>query len=273
MQFDKGYISRTWSPIADMKCELEDRSSHLREEAVERRDMLPLLEKVAQSPSVAIIAEDVESEALAAWWSPAPRRLTSRGQGPGFGDRRKAMLGDIAILTAGSSSARTRSELENVTSTSLEVQDGQGEKENTTIVGGAGRRPTSEARRADSHADGQTERSTTRRSSATLASSSRRAIIRVGVRPRRHEAEEARVEDACTPPALRSKRVSCRAASLACGHSVSTVAESSRAIEGRRRDRGRALESRSARSRRIRQDGAVLPMKSCSGARIGEHRL
>src|SRR5438093_1957238 len=106
MQFDKGYISPYFiKNPQDMKCELEDPLILIYEKKLSNvRDMLPLLEKVAQSARpLLIIAEDVESEALAVL---VVNRL--RGglnvcavKAPGFGDRRKAILGDIAVLTKG----------------------------------------------------------------------------------------------------------------------------------------------------------------------------
>src|SRR5207244_11931804 len=106
MQFDKGYVSPYFvSNPQDMTCEFEDALILIYEKKLSNvRDMLPLLEKVAQAAKpLLIIAEDVESEALAAL---VVNRLRSGLQicavkAPGFGDRRKALLGDIAVLTAG----------------------------------------------------------------------------------------------------------------------------------------------------------------------------
>src|SRR2546428_8166170 len=105
-QFDKAYLSPYFvTNPTEMKCELEDPYILIFEKKLSNvRDMLPLLEKVAQAAKpLLIIAEDVESEALAAL-------VVNRFPGilnvcavkaPGFGDRRKAMLGDIAVLTGG----------------------------------------------------------------------------------------------------------------------------------------------------------------------------
>src|SRR5438552_605500 len=106
MQFDKGYISPYFiTNPTEMEAELEDAYILIHEKKLSNvRDMLPLLEKVAQAGKpLLIIAEDVESEALAAL---VVNRLRGVLQvcaikAPGFGDRRKAMLGDIAILTGG----------------------------------------------------------------------------------------------------------------------------------------------------------------------------
>src|SRR5438067_1100736 len=106
MQFDKGYISPYFvTNTQDMKAELEDCYILIYEKKLSNvRDMLPLLEKVAQAGKpLLIIAEDVESEALAALVVNRLRGVLQvcAVKAPGFGDRRKAILGDIAVLTAG----------------------------------------------------------------------------------------------------------------------------------------------------------------------------
>ncbi len=105
MQFDKGYISPYFVTTQDMTCELEDPYILIYEKKLSNvRDMLPLLEKVAQAAKpLLIIAEDVESEALAALVVNKLRGVLQvcAVKAPGFGDRRKAMLGDIAVLTGG----------------------------------------------------------------------------------------------------------------------------------------------------------------------------
>src|SRR5437588_7010584 len=106
MQFDKGYISPYFiTNSQEMKCELEDCLILIHEKKLANvRDMLPLLEKVAQAAKpLLIIAEDVESEALAALVVNRLRGVLQvcAVKAPGFGDRRKAMLGDIAVLTGG----------------------------------------------------------------------------------------------------------------------------------------------------------------------------
>src|SRR2546430_2274799 len=97
MQFDKGYISPYFvTTPQEMRCELEDPYILIYEKKLSNvRDMLPLLEKVAQAAKpLLIIAEDVESEALAALVVNRLRGVPNvcAGQAPGFGDRRKAML-------------------------------------------------------------------------------------------------------------------------------------------------------------------------------------
>ena len=111
MQFDRGYISPYFVTNAEkMVCELEDPYILLHEKKLSSlQAMLPLLESVVQSGKpLLIIAEDVEGEALATLVVNKLRGglKVAAVKAPGFGDRRKAMLEDIAILTAASSSAR-----------------------------------------------------------------------------------------------------------------------------------------------------------------------
>jgi len=108
MSFDKGYISPYFiTSTQDMACEFEDALILIYEKKLNNvRDMLPLLEKVAQDGRrrpLLVIAEDVESEALALLVINKLRGLLNvcAVKAPGFGDRRKAILGDIAILTGG----------------------------------------------------------------------------------------------------------------------------------------------------------------------------
>ena len=106
MQFDKGYISPYFAiNNADLKCEFEDAQILIYEKKISSvRDLLPILQKAAEARKpFLIIAEDVESEALAVL---VVNRIQAglpvcAVKAPGFGDRRKAMLGDIATLTGG----------------------------------------------------------------------------------------------------------------------------------------------------------------------------
>src|SRR5689334_11726852 len=141
MQFDKGYISPYFvTDPQDMKCELEDPLILIYEKKLSNvRDMLPLLEKVAQSARpLLIIAEDVESEALAALVVNRLRNVLNvcAVKAPGFGDRRKAMLGDIAVLTGGQFISEDLGiKLENVTLEMLgHAKVVRVEKESTTII-------------------------------------------------------------------------------------------------------------------------------------------
>jgi chaperonin GroEL len=153
MQFDKGYISPYFITNAqEMKTELEDALILIYEKKINNvRDLLPLLEKVAQAGKpFLIIAEDVESEALAMLVVNKLRGLLNvcAVKAPGFGDRRKAMLGDIATLTGGAFISEDLGlKLENVTLEQLgKAQTVRVEKENTTIVNGAGKKSEIEKR-------------------------------------------------------------------------------------------------------------------------------
>src|SRR2546421_3705881 len=148
MQFDKGYISPYFvTNPQEMKAELEDCLILIHEKKLANvRDMLPLLEKVhATSKPLLIIAEDVESEALAALVVNRLRGVLQvcAVKAPGFGDRRKAMLGDIAVLTGGQFISEDLGiKLENVTLEQLgEAQTVKVEKESTTLINGKGNKP------------------------------------------------------------------------------------------------------------------------------------
>jgi chaperonin GroEL len=146
MQFDKGYISPYFINTPDLKCEFEDAYILLHEKKLSNvRDMLPLLEKIAQEGKpLLIIAEDVESEALAALVVNKLRGILNvcAVKAPGFGDRRKAMLGDIAVLTAGQFISEDLGiKLENVSLEQLgKAKTVRVEKESTTIISGAGKK-------------------------------------------------------------------------------------------------------------------------------------
>src|SRR5271170_7097104 len=147
MQFDKGYISPYFvTNVQEMRAELEDPFILIFEKKLSNvRDMLPLLEKVAQAAKpLFIIAEDVESEALAALVVNKLRGILQvcAVKAPGFGDRRKAMLGDIAVLTGGQFISEDLGlKLENVTLDQLgKAKTVRIEKENCTIINGAGKK-------------------------------------------------------------------------------------------------------------------------------------
>jgi chaperonin GroEL len=153
MQFDKGYISPYFvTNPTEMKAELEDPYILIYEKKLSNvRDMLPLLEKVAQSAKpLLIIAEDVESEALAALVVNRLRGILQvcAVKAPGFGDRRKAMLGDIAVLTGGQFISEDLGlKLENITLDQLgSAKTVRVEKESTTVINGAGKRPNIQKR-------------------------------------------------------------------------------------------------------------------------------
>ncbi|HSQ24232.1 MAG TPA: chaperonin GroEL [Pyrinomonadaceae bacterium] len=145
MQFDRGYLSPYFITDAEkLEAVLEDPLILLHEKKITNlKDLLPLLEQVAKmSSSLLIIAEEVESEALATLVVNKLRGVLpcAAVKAPGFGDRRKAMLEDIAILTG----ARVISEdlglkLENVTINELgKAKRVVSDRENTTIIDGAG---------------------------------------------------------------------------------------------------------------------------------------
>ena len=146
MQFDKGYLSPYFVTDSDsMECRLSDPYILIFEKKVSNlKDLLPLLEKVAKlGKPLMIIAEDVEGEALATLVVNKLRGTISicAVKAPGFGDRRKAMLEDIAILTGG----RCITEDLGIKLENIQVEDlGRAksvvvDKENTTIVEGAGK--------------------------------------------------------------------------------------------------------------------------------------
>ncbi|MDD3696041.1 MAG: chaperonin GroEL [Lentisphaeria bacterium] len=145
MQFDKGYLSPYFVTDSEaMECVLEDAMVLIHEKKISNlQDMLPLLQAVAkQGKPLLIIAEDVEGEALATLVVNKLRGTLNvcAVKAPGFGDRRKAMLEDIAILTGG----KCITEDLGIKLESVKVEDlGKAkrfviDKENTTIVEGAG---------------------------------------------------------------------------------------------------------------------------------------
>jgi chaperonin GroEL len=153
MQFDRGYISAYFVTNPDkMEVEMDNPYILIHDKKISSmKDLLPILEETARSGrGLMIIAEDVEGEALATL---VVNRL--RGslkvcavKAPGFGDRRKEMLEDIAILTGGTVISEERGmKLENATMADLGVADKVTvNKENTTIVNGAGEKDMIQAR-------------------------------------------------------------------------------------------------------------------------------
>jgi chaperonin GroEL len=153
MQFDRGYISPYFVTNAEkMRAELEDPYILIHEKKLSAlQSMLPLLESVVQSGKpLLIIAEDIEGEALATLVVNKLRGglKIAAVKAPAFGDRRKAMLEDIAILTGGTMIAEDLGiKLENVTLNMLgRAKKVVIDKENTTIVNGAGAKKAIEAR-------------------------------------------------------------------------------------------------------------------------------
>jgi chaperonin GroEL len=153
MQFDRGYLSPYFVTNAEkMEVVLEDPHILIHEKKITvMKDLLPLLEKAAQSGRpLLIIAEDVEGEALATLIVNKLRGTlhVAAVKAPGFGDRRKAMLEDIAILTGGQVVSEDLGvKLENVNFNDLgKCKTIKIDKENTTIVDGAGSRSAIEGR-------------------------------------------------------------------------------------------------------------------------------
>ncbi len=147
MQFDRGYLSPYFVTDADsMETSLEDPYILIHDKKISvMKDLLPILEKVAQSGrSILLIAEDLEGEALATLVVNKLRGTlrVCAVKAPGFGDRRKAMLEDIAILTNGTVISEEKGfKLENTQLTYLgTAKKVTIDKDNTTIVEGAGKK-------------------------------------------------------------------------------------------------------------------------------------
>jgi chaperonin GroEL len=145
MQFDRGYLSPYFvTNTENMEAELENAFILIYDKKISNmKELLPVLEKTAQTGRpLLIIAEDVDGEALATLVVNKIRGAlkVAAVKAPGFGDRRKAMLQDIAILTGGNViSEETGFKLENATLTDLgKAEKITIDKENTTIVNGAG---------------------------------------------------------------------------------------------------------------------------------------
>jgi len=153
MQFDRGYLSPYFVTDAErMECVLEDALILIHEKKISvMKDMLPLLEQVARAGKpLLIIAEDVEGEALATLVVNKLRGTlhTCAVKAPGFGDRRKAMLEDIAILTGGKAITEDLGiKLENIKLEDLgRAKKVVVDKDNTTIVEGSGKASAIEGR-------------------------------------------------------------------------------------------------------------------------------
>ncbi|QDH79568.1 chaperonin GroEL [Echinicola soli] len=153
MQFDRGYLSPYFTTNTEkMEAELENPYILIYDKKISSmKELLPVLEPVAQSGKpLLIIAEDVDGEALATLVVNKIRGAlkVAAVKAPGFGDRRKAMLEDIAILTGGTVISEERGyKLENASIEYLGTAEKVNiDKDNTTIVNGAGEKPAIEAR-------------------------------------------------------------------------------------------------------------------------------
>ena len=147
MQFDRGYLSPYFVTDPDrMEAAIEDAVILLHEKKISNmKDLLPVLEQVARAGKpLVIVAEDIEGEALATLVVNKIRGTLNVAavKAPGFGDRRKAMLQDMAILTGGQViSEELGLKLENVTMTDLgSAKKVVIDKDNTTIIDGAGKK-------------------------------------------------------------------------------------------------------------------------------------
>ena len=153
MQFDRGYLSPYFVTDPErMECVMEDAFILLHEKKISNmKDLLPVLEQVAKSGrQLVIVAEDIEGEALATLVVNKIRGTLHAAaiKAPGFGDRRKAMLEDIATLTGGKViSEDLGQKLENVTLADLgRAKKVKIDKDNTTIIDGAGKKAEIEGR-------------------------------------------------------------------------------------------------------------------------------
>ncbi len=207
MQFDKGYLSPYFvTSTEDMEAVLENAYILIHEKKISSlKDLLPLLEKVAKSGRpFLIIAEDVEGEALATL---VVNKLRGTLQvcavkAPGFGDRRKSMLEDIAVLTGGRCITEDLGiKLENIQIEDLgQVKRVVVDKENTTIVEGAGKNTeiqgrVSQIRRQIEETTSDYDREKLQERLAKLAGGV--AVINVGAATETEMKEKkARVEDA-----------------------------------------------------------------------------
>ena len=153
MQFDRGYSSPYFVTDAErMECELEEPYILMYEKKISTmRDLLPILEQIAKmGKPILIIAEDIEGEALATLVVNKLRGTLKCAavKAPGFGDRRKAMLEDIAVLTGGTALTEDLGiQLEKITLNDLgSAKRVTIDKDNTTIIDGAGEKSKLEGR-------------------------------------------------------------------------------------------------------------------------------
>ena len=207
MQFDKGYLSPYFvtSPTT-MEVLFEDALILLHEKKISSlREMIPLLEKVAQSGKpLLIVAEDVEGEALATLVVNKLRGVLNIAavKAPGFGDRRKAMLGDMAVLTGGTVISEDLGlKLENLQLSQLgQAKQIKVDKDTTTVIQGAGKkadiqRRIDQLRRQIEETDSEYDKEKFQERLAKLSGGV--ALIRVGA-PTEADMKQtkARIEDA-----------------------------------------------------------------------------
>jgi chaperonin GroEL len=207
MSFDKGYLSPYFiTDLGEMTAEYEDALVLIHEKKISNlQDFLPVLELVAQTGRpLLVIAEDIEGEALAALVVNKLRRVMKvvAVKAPGFGDRRKAMLGDLATVTGGTAMMEeTGRKLDSVTLSDLgRVSKVTVEKERCVLVGGGGKKADIQARIRQIEA--QIERSTSDYDKEKLNERLAKlaggvAIVRVGglteaeMKEKKHRVEDA----------------------------------------------------------------------------------
>lgn len=207
MQFDRGYLSPYFVTDAEsMEAVLEDPMILIHDKKISAmKDLLPILEKIAQQGrSLLIIAEDLEGEALATLVVNKIRGTlkVAAVKAPGFGDRRKAMLEDIAVLTNGTVISEERGfKLENATISYLgTAKKVVIDKDNTTIVEGAGK--TEEIKKRINEIKAQIEKTTSDYDKEKLQErlaklSGGVAVLKIGASTEVEMKEKkARVEDA-----------------------------------------------------------------------------
>ena len=207
MQFDRGYLSPYFITDPErMLIELEDPIILMYDKKISNmKDLVPLLEEVARSTKpLLVMAEDIEGEALATLVVNKMRGTLKAAavKAPGFGDRRKAMLEDIAVLTGGKVIAEEAGmKLENAKLTDMgKAKKIIIDKDNTTLIGGAGKRGEIEGRIRQikaqvDEASGEYDREKLQERLAKLAGGV--AVIRVGAATEAEMKEKkARVEDA-----------------------------------------------------------------------------
>jgi len=207
MQFDRGYLSPYFVTNSEsMEANLEDTYILIHDKKISAmKDLLPILEKIAQAgKQLLIIAEDLEGEALATLVVNKLRGTLKvcAVKAPGFGDRRKAMLEDIAVLTNGTVISEERGfKLENATIEYLgQAKKVNIDKDNTTIVEGAGK--TTEIKKRINEIKAQIEKTTSDYDKEKLQErlaklSGGVAVLKIGAATEVEMKEKkARVEDA-----------------------------------------------------------------------------
>ena len=275
MQFDRGYISPYFVTNAEkMRAELEDPYILIHEKKLSNlQSLLPLLESVVQSGKpLLIVAEDVEGEALATLVVNKLRGglKVAAVKAPGFGDRRKAMLEDIAVLTQGQVISEDLGiKLENVTLDMLgRAKRVMIEKENTTIIDGAGSKEEIQGRIAQIKAQieettSDYDREKLQERLAKLAGGV--AVIRVGGATEIEVKERKdRVDDAMHATRAAVEEGVIAGGGVALLHAIKALAERQarqRRPAGRRRDRPQGDAVAGAADRRERRS------RWCGGGR------